>query len=71
MQWKLYNSMSYIAGNVFFILSQMSEAYSESCQKSKMELFVKIVNGLKPLTVFKKSSILDAWQGSEYVSLRK
>ena len=31
-----------------------------------MELFVKIVNGLKLLTSFVKSIILDFWQGSEY-----
>ena len=31
-----------------------------------MELFTKIVNGLKPLTNFAKNSILDVWQGSEY-----
>ena len=31
-----------------------------------MELFVKIVNGLKLLTSFVKSNILDPWQGSEY-----
>ena len=35
-------------------------AYLEPCQTSKMELFEKIVNGFK-------GSILDAWQGSEYV----
>ena len=31
-----------------------------------MELFVKIVNGLKLLTSFVKSIILDFWQASEY-----
>ena len=37
--------------------------HSEPSQTSKMELFAKIVNGLKPLTVFVKSSILDVWIG--------
>ena len=32
-----------------------------------MELFVKIVNGLKLLTSFVKSNILDPLQGSEYL----
>ena len=32
----------------------------------KMELFVKIVNGLKLLTSFVKSNILDPWHASEY-----
>ena len=33
-----------------------------------MELFAKIVNGSKPLTISVKSSILDVWQGSAYAS---
>ena len=35
-----------------------------------MELFVKIVNGLKLLAIFGESTILDIWQGSEYVFWR-
>ena len=35
------------------------EGYSEPCQISKKELFTQIVNGLKPLTIFAKSSITD------------
>ena len=35
------------------------EGYSEPCQISKKELFRQIVNGLKPLTIFVKSSISD------------
>ena len=37
---------------------------SEPGQTSKMELFVKIVNGWKPVNYFCK--ILDLWLGSEY-----
>ena len=37
--------------------------HSEPKQTSKMELFAKVVNGLKSLTVFVKSSILDVWIG--------
>ena len=44
------------------------KAYSKPCLTSEMELFAKIVNGLKPLTVFTKSSILDLGQGSEHAS---
>ena len=43
--------------------SVVAKAYWESCSRSKIELFVK-----QPLTVFAKSAILDAWQGSEYAS---
>ena len=42
------------------------QAYSEPCCTSKMELFVKIVNGFEPLPISRKSSILDVWRGSEY-----
>ena len=45
-----------------------SEAYSEHCQTSNMELFAKIVNSFLSLTIFAKSSILDVWQGFEYNS---
>ena len=31
-----------------------------------MELFVKLVNGIKLLTIFTKSSVLDIWMGSKY-----
>ena len=34
--------------------------------KHDMEHFAKIVNGLKPLTIFAKRSILDVWHGCEY-----
>ena len=33
-----------------------------------MELFAKIVNGLRPLTIFAKSSMLDVRRGYEYAS---
>ena len=47
----------------------MGEGVSRTCQQtSRMELFVHIVNDCKPLTSFTKISILDGWQGSEYVS---
>ena len=36
-----------------------SEANSESCQASKMELLGKIVKNEKPFTTFGKASILD------------
>ena len=33
-----------------------------------MELFAKIVNGLQPLAIFAKKSVLDVLLGSEYSS---
>ena len=40
----------------------MSEAYSEPCQTSKMELFATIVKSFQPISIFSKNSILDIWQ---------
>ena len=37
-----------------FQVAASAEAYSGPCQTSKMELFVNIINGLKPLTIFTK-----------------
>ena len=34
------------------------EAYLEPCQTCKMERFVKIITGFKPIAIFEKSSIL-------------
>ena len=50
---------------VYFIFP---EAYLELCQTTKMERFAKKVQGFYPLVIFTKHSILDNWQGSEYVS---
>ena len=47
----------------------LTEAYSEPTQISKTELFVKIFNGLKPWSIFTKSSILDISVGSECTSV--
>ena len=43
--------------------------YLDFCfQNLKMELFVRTVNGWKPLIIFAKRFILDGWQGSNYTS---
>ena len=49
----------------FFLKSQV---YNETIQTSKIEPFVKLVNGWKPLIIFAKRFILDIWLGSEYAS---
>ena len=36
-----------------------SEVYSEPCETSKVEFFVKIVNCFYPITIFEKNSILN------------
>ena len=58
-----------ISTNTITSLKSASEAYSEKYQTSKMERFVKTVNGVKLLIIFAKRSILDVWQGCEYASL--
>ena len=40
--------------------------YSEPRQRSKTEVFTKISNDFKPLTIFATYSILDAWLDFEY-----
>ena len=47
---------------------RQSNVYSGLYQTSKIDRFAKIGTGFKPLTIFAKRSILDVWQGSEYVS---
>ena len=47
---------------------QKTEVYLVPIQISKMELFVKIVNSLMPLTILTKSSILDVWLASKIVT---
>ena len=42
---------------------QKIEVYSEPIQIPKMELFVKLVNSLMPLTILTKCSILGVWLG--------
>ena len=53
---------------VKYQVDKYTEVHSEPCQTSKMELFVKIINGFYPLTIFTKSSISGVWQSSEYDS---
>ena len=38
-------------------ISLCFKGYSETCQGSKMLLFTKLVNNLRPLTIFTNSSI--------------
>ena len=45
-----------------------AEAYSEFSQGSKMERFAQIVYGFFVVNYFRKTSILDVLQGSEYDS---
>ena len=45
---------------------RQEEEYSEPHQKSKIEPFVKVVLGFRRLSIFLKSSNLDAGLGSEY-----
>ena len=60
---------------LLLLMVYWADAYTDSCQTSEIELFLKIVSKLKILTFFskkkkkkKKNSILDVWQGSEYAS---
>ena len=56
--------------NFFLILFEIDslgvpcKTFRGQCQTSKMEHFVKIVNGFYLLTIFAKLCILDIWQVS-------
>ena len=52
----------------YLTLEASSEAYSEQCQTSKMEVFAKIVNGFSLFTVLCKKLHLRCWQDSEFAS---
>ena len=43
-----------------------SITYSEPWQTLKMVRFPKVVDGFKPVNIFAKPSILDAWESFEY-----
>ena len=42
------------------------QSYSKPCEKYKIELFVKIVEGFQTQITFVKDSTLDVWPGSKY-----
>ena len=42
-----------------FVIQKNKKAYLEPCQTSKMELFLKIVDGGWQLAKFEKSTMLD------------
>ena len=50
------------------LLLELLVAFLEPDQTPEMVLFVKIVNDIKLLNVFTKSSFLDVWIGSKYTS---
>ena len=43
--------------------------YLEPCQKYKIELIKKIVNGFQLLAIFGKNSTLDVWHSFQYASV--
>ena len=45
-----------------------SGVYKELCQTSRIDLLEQIVDSFELLTILAITSILDVWQGSEYVS---
>ena len=57
--------------NNIWLLKTSTEAYSESSQTPMTEIFVKIVNGWKPLTILANISIFVVWLYSKYASSRE
>ena len=50
-------------------ISYIAKTFTEPCQTSKMEIFVKIVNAWSRQFFFPESSILEVWQGFENASV--
>ena len=65
----LIKLMKLIKLNLQKLLLKLLVEVLETNQTSKMELFVKIVNGIKSLTIFTKGFILDVWMGFKYTSV--
>ena len=61
--------MKLIKLNLQKLLLKLLVEVLETNQTSKMELFVKIVNAIKSLTIFTKGFILDVWMGFKYTSV--
>ena len=59
---KLWNLEIY---DIFILKSSLTDAYSVYFQRSEIEHFAKIVNGLQALTISAKNSLLDFSQGSK------
>ena len=64
MQRWFQDPVKHLRRNFFRKLPLGSEANLESCQISKMELFVKIIKKEKLFTIFVKTFIWNVWQGS-------
>ena len=60
--WYLFSSVSIVD------YEQVNVSWVELCKTSVMQLFVEILNGIQPINIFAKSTMLNAWQGSEYAS---
>ena len=65
---KCFNYDNYVCNHLKQI-KQCASAHSEFIQKSQMEPFAKIVDGLQAVNFFAESTILDFWMGFEYASV--
>ena len=74
-----YLPAEYFLGLICRLGTRVSSIFQTHSQKSLfstrraffMELFPKIVNTLKLLSIFPKKSIVDVWPGSKYASVRR
>ena len=54
----MYKKMSMMR-SIFIKAESYTNTYSEPCETSKKELFAKIVNSRKPLSIFEKGPVLN------------
>ena len=66
--YKFKNLLNLFKSETSLSLEANSEAYSEPCQVSKMEVFGKILNGFSCSTIFAKSFIFDVCRDFEFTS---
>ena len=58
---------SFHSGLLHVVTNFWADNYLESVRRSKMEIFLKILNGFKTLSTFaKKTFIVDIWLASKY-----
>ena len=52
----------------FAAFLKISDAYLKPGQAPEIELFANVINGINPLSILVKGTILDIWQHSKYAS---
>ena len=60
--------LAYLFIHIYFVHHEHQLENASVYMLSRWNIFAKIVNGYKPLTIFPKSSIVDVLYGPKYIS---